>query len=225
MHWIVDLLLLASVIIGLIWGANSGLLNVSFATLGILIGWWLADWFPYFFGVSIITEAIVWLAYWIVERYADDIVLFLQSIAILDSMVPIVVSYLVIMILAVVSLGKVLELLEPTLPTNVRTPAGTLERIGGLFLGFIVGLVIASAIIVVLTRIAFGGVTPSSTGSAPTIVAAFEKQQVGLANSLSRSKLVPVVSTIREPLPDSMSWFVPNDFDEGITSIERHSVR
>ena len=85
MNWIVDLLLVLPIVIGIMWGVNSGLHNATFGKLGVLAGWWLTEWFPYLLGMNTMTEAIVWVVWLMVERYADDAILFLESVAILES--------------------------------------------------------------------------------------------------------------------------------------------
>ena len=193
MNW-VDILLLIILGAALVWGLRTGVLAAVFAAIGVVVGWWLAG------------------------RYADDVGGMAGSVAAADSIIT-AVAYWVIIALTMAVVVKIGSLIRPMLVIGTLGTAGMADRIGGLILGGIIGLVIACAVIVVLARLAFdfSVEVPASelVGRGPGIVS-IENQRQSLVDSLSGSGVVSFFMDVRDFLPEGMLGLVPDDFDMGL---------
>ena len=193
MNW-VDILLLIILGAALVWGLRTGIFAAVFAAIGVVAGWWLAG------------------------RYADDVGGLAGSVAAADSIIT-AVAYWVIIALTMAVVVKIGSLIRPMLVIGTLGTAGMADRIGGLILGGIIGLVIVCAVIVVLARLAFdfSVEVPASEllGRGPGIVA-IENQRQSLVDSLSGSSAVSLFMDVRDFLPDGMLGLVPDDFDMGL---------
>ena len=193
MNW-VDILLLIILGAALVWGLRTGIFAAVFAAIGVVAGWWLAG------------------------RYADDVGGLAGSVAAADSIIT-AVAYWVIIALTMAVVVKIGSLIRPMLVIGTLGTAGMADRIGGLILGGLIGLVIVCAVIVVLARLAFdfSVEVPASEllGRGPGIVA-IENQRQSLVDSLSGSSAVSLFMDARDFLPDGMLGLVPDDFDMGL---------
>ncbi len=193
MNW-VDILLLIILGAALVWGLRTGIFAAVFAAIGVVAGWWLAG------------------------RYADDVGGLAGSVAAADSIIT-AVAYWVIIALTMAVVVKIGSLIRPMLVIGTLGTAGMADRIGGLILGGLIGLVIVCAVIVVLARLAFdfSVEVPASEllGRGPGIVA-IENQRQSLVDSLSGSSAVSLFMDVRDFLPDGMLGLVPDDFDMGL---------
>ncbi len=199
MNW-VDILLLVILVAALVWGVKTGILATVFAAIGVVVGWWLAG------------------------RYADDVGGLAGSAAFADSIIT-VIAYWVIIALTTAVVIKIGNLMRTMLNIGTLGTASMADRIGGLILGGIVGMVIAFAVIIVLTRLAFDFTVevPASelVGRGPGIVS-IENQRQGLVDSLAGSRGVSFFMSIRDILPDGMLGLVPDDFDMGLDLLDQN---
>ena len=199
MNW-VDILLLVILVAALVWGVKTGILATVFAAIGVVVGWWLAG------------------------RYADDVGGLAGSAAFADSIIT-VIAYWVIIALTTAVVIKIGSLIRTMLNIGTLGTASMADRIGGLILGGIVGMVIAFAVIIVLTRLAFDFTVevPASelVGRGPGIVS-IENQRQGLVDSLAGSRGVSFFMSIRDILPDGMLGLVPDDFDMGLDLLDQN---
>ena len=199
MNW-VDILLLITLGAALVWGLRTGILAAVFAAIGVVVGWWLAG------------------------RYADDVGGMAGSIAAADSIIT-SMAYWVIIALTMAVVVKIGSLIRPMLVIGTLGTAGMADRIGGLILGGIIGLVIACAVIVVLARLAFdfSVEVPASelVGRGPGIVS-IENQRQSLVDSLSGSGVVSSFMDVRDFLPEGMLGLVPDDFDMGLDLLSQN---
>jgi hypothetical protein len=99
------------------------------------------------------------------------------------------------------------------------------DRIGGLVLGGIVGLVVVCAVIIMLARLAFDFTVevPASelVGRGPGIVS-IENQRQTLVDSLASSSVVSAFMSVRDFLPEGMLGLVPDDFDMGLDLLDQN---
>ena len=199
MNWI-DILLLVIIAAALIWGIKTGILQTVFVALGVVVGWWLAG------------------------QYADNVGDLAGSVASLDSILT-VVAYSAIIGLATAAAVKLGGLIRTMLNIGTMGTVGMADRVVGLVLGGVVGLVIACAVIIVLTRLAFdfNVEVPASelVGRGPGIVS-IENQRQALVDSLAESRAISYFMDVRDILPEEMLGLVPDDFDMGLDLLSRN---
>ena len=112
------------------WGLKTGVIPMVFTVLGMLIGWWLAG------------------------QYADDVGALVGDWGTFDTAVT-VVCYAAIVSLSVFVASKVGSLVKPFIVIGTLGTAGMADKIGGLLIGLIIGLVFTGAFIVALARLSF----------------------------------------------------------------------
>ena len=199
MNWI-DILLLVIIAAALIWGIKTGILQTVFVALGVVVGWWLAG------------------------QYADNVGDLAGSVASLDSILT-VVAYSAIIGLTTAAAVKLGSLIRTMLNIGTMGTVGMADRVVGLVLGGVVGLVIACAVIIVLTRLAFdfNVEVPASelVGRGPGIVS-IENQRQALVDSLSESRAISYFMDVRDILPEEMLGLVPDDFDMGLDLLSQN---
>ena len=199
MNWI-DILLLVIIAAALVWGVKTGILKTVFVALGVVVGWWLAG------------------------QYADNVGDLAGSVASLDSILT-VVAYSAIIGLATAAAVKLGGLIRTMLNIGTMGTVGMADRVVGLVLGGVVGLVIACAVIIVLTRLAFdfNVEVPASelVGRGPGIVS-IENQRQALVDSLSESRAISYFMDVRDILPEEMLGLVPDDFDMGLDLLSQN---
>ena len=190
MNWF-DILLLVILVAAVVWGVRTGILQMVFVAIGVVAGLWLAG------------------------RYADDVGGLAGSVAFADSLIS-SVAYWAIIALVTAVVVKIGGLIRTALNIGTLGAVGMGDRIGGLVLGGIVGLVIVSAVIVMLARLAFDFSieVPASelVGRGPGIVS-IEDQRQALVDSLAESSIVSGFMSVRDALPEGMLGLVPDDFD------------
>ena len=199
MNWI-DILLLVIIAAALVWGVKTGILKTVFVALGVVVGWWLAG------------------------QYADNVGDLAGSVAFMDSILT-VVAYSAIIGLTTAAAVKLGGLIRTMLNIGTMGTVGMADRVVGLVLGGVVGLVIACAVIIVLTRLAFdfNVEVPASelVGRGPGIVS-IENQRQALVDSLSESRAISYFMDVRDILPEEMLGLVPDDFDMGLDLLSQN---
>lgn len=202
MNWL-DIVLIVILALGLIWGLRTGLLGAIFTTIGVLVGWLLAG------------------------QLADDIGGIFESSLTADTLVT-VVSYAIIIIAAVVIAGFVGKIIRPILVVGTLGTAGLADRLGGLALGLIVGLAVASVFITGVSRFAYNFTVPTPSIDAPGVAGKaagavtgglgktaqpiIDDRKEAVVNALTGSTIVPIFMKVRGALPGSTLGFIPADF-------------
>ena len=200
MNWI-DIVIVLIVAASLVWGLKTGVIPMVFTVVGILIGWWLAG------------------------QYADDVGGLVGDWGTFDTAVT-VVCYAAIVSLSVFVASKLGSLVKPFLVIGTLGTAGMADKIGGLLIGLLIGLVITGAFIVVLARLSFdlevstpdvqiadGAEIMRLAGG--KVAAITEKRQV-MVNSLRGSTVVPVFLDMVDLVPGSALGFIPGDFQASL---------
>ena len=199
MNWF-DILLLVILAAALVWGVRTGILQTAFVVIGVVVGWWLAG------------------------RYADDVGGLAGSVAFADSFIT-SMAYWIIIALATAVVVKIGGLIRTALNIGTLGAVGMTDRIGGLILGGIVGLVVVCALIIMLARLSFDFTievpTSELPGRGPGIVS-IEDQRQALVDSLAGSSGVSAFLTVRDALPESMLGLVPDDFDMGLDILDQN---
>lgn len=199
MNW-VDILLLVILVAALVYGVKVGILQTVFMAIGVVVGWWLAG------------------------RYADDVGALAGSAASADSFIT-AMAYWIIFALAAAVVVKIGGLIRTALNIGTLGAVGMGDKIGGLVLGAVAGIVIVCAVIIMLSRLAFDFTieVPASelVGRGPGIVS-IENQRQALVDSLAGSSVVSVFMSAREALPEQMLGLVPDDFDMGLDLLDQN---
>ena len=199
MNWF-DILLLVILAAALVWGLKTGILQTVFVAIGVVVGWWLAG------------------------RYADDVGGLAGSVAFADSLIT-AMAYWIIIALATMVVVKIGGLIRTALNIGTLGAVGMTDRIGGVILGGIVGLVVVCAVIIMLSRLAFDFTievpTSELPGRGPGIVS-IENQREALVSALTESSGVSAFMTVRDALPESMLGLVPDDFDMGLDILDQN---
>ena len=199
MNWF-DILLLVILVAALVWGVRTGILQTVFVAIGVVVGWWLAGW------------------------YADDVGGLAGGVAFADSFIT-SMAYWIIIALVTAVVVKIGGLIRTALNIGTLGAVGMGDRIGGLILGGIVGLVVVCAVIIMLARLAFDFTVEVPTsdlpGRGPGIVS-IENQRQALVDALSESRGVSAFLSVRDALPESMLGLVPDDFDMGLDILDQN---
>ena len=200
MNWI-DIVIVLILAASLVWGFKTGVIPMVFTVLGMLIGWWLAG------------------------QYADDLGGLVGDWGTFDTAVT-VFCYAAIVSLSVFVASKVGSMVKPFIVIGTLGTAGMADKIGGLLIGLIIGLVIMGSFIVVLARLSFDleVSTPDvqiASGAeimrlaGGKIAAVTEKRQV-MVSSLKESRAVPVFLDVVDVVPGSALGFIPGDFEASL---------
>ena len=212
MNWL-DIALIVTLVLGLLWGMKAGLIGATFTAVGILVGWVLAG------------------------QMAGDIGGLFESSLNSDTLVT-VVSYAIIIIASVVIIGFIGKIAKPILTTATLGMSGMVDKLGGLALGLVIGLAIAGVFITGMARFAYnftiqtpgveavapgitgtaiGGQAAAATGSLTDAIGDVslpivdDKKQT-VEDSLTESTIVPIFMDIQGALPADALGFIPADF-------------
>ena len=200
MNW-VDIIIVVIVAASLVWGLKTGVIPMVFTVLGMLIGWWLAG------------------------QYADDVGALVGDWGTFDTALT-VFCYAAIVSISVFVASKVGSLVKPFIVIGTLGTAGMADKIGGLLIGLIIGLVFTGAFIVVLARLSFdlevstpdvqvAGGAEIMRLAGGKIAAVTEKRQV-VVNSLRESRAAPVFLDVVDVIPGSTLGFIPGDFQASL---------
>lgn len=197
MNWL-DLLLLAILVVGAILGMRLGLLGAAINAVALLIGWLVAgqlsDEVGGLFGASLSSDTIVT-----------------------------VITYVIIMGLSLVLARFVWKLTRPIINLATLGIVGVADRIGGIVVGAILGIVISSALIIVLARFTYDfklpdtGVPGDIAGQVPKV----EDTKEAVEGALTDSATVPAFINFTNALPGSALGFIPSDFKISLEILEK----
>lgn len=200
---ILDIVLLVIIGASLILGFAIGIIRMIFTALGFVIAWWLAG------------------------QFADDIGSLAGDSTMLDSILS-VSSYAVIIVVSATAASMLGVFVNKFLTIATLGLSRIADKVCGVALGLLMGLVISFALITFMARLAFDFTVTISEVVVPGMetvtlaeeteveVAAIETQRQTLIDSLANSRIVAVFIDIRDILPGSVLGFVPDDFDAGL---------
>ncbi len=207
MSWF-DVVIVFILLGSLLWGLKTGLLEVIFLCAGILLGWWLSG------------------------RYADDVGEMVSFSARADALLS-AMAYLSIMSVCAaifVMMGRVVKTIAVA---GTLGAAGVADRIAGVALGLVIGLVISGALIVVLARLAFdftltetdldiptGGYVAVDTDATLTMI---EDKRNMLVDGLLNSRIVSLSLQAWDALPRISFGPVVGDFAIALDLLAREA--
>ena len=198
MNWL-DFLLLAILVIGAILGMRLGLLGAAINAVSLLIGWLVAG------------------------QLSDEVGgLFASSLS--NDTIVTVISYIVIMALSLVLAKLVWKVARPIINLATFGIVGVADRVGGIVVGAILGIVISSAIIIVLARLTYDfeltdtGIPGNIASKVPKVADTKEAVEAALTDSAT----VPAFINFTNALPGSALGFVPSDFKISLEILEKN---
>ena len=189
MNWL-DIVFVLISIIAIFYGLKTGLISAVFILVGIVIGWQIAG------------------------HYSDNIGSSLSNTISSDRTVS-VISYVVIMILAIVIAKLASNLIKPLISVASFGISSLIDKLGGLVVGIILAGFICGAIIMGMTRVAYTFEIPDFAGDSALEILnldSFDANQ-SLNNLLGGSSFVRTFVKVVENIPADAIGFVPDDYD------------
>ena len=189
MNWL-DIVFVLISIIAIFYGLKTGLFSAVFILVGIVIGWQIAG------------------------HYSDNIGSSLSNTISSDRTVS-VISYVVIMILAIVIAKLASNMIKPLISVASFGISSLIDKLGGLVVGIILAGFICGAIIMGMTRVAYTFEIPDFAGDSALEILnldSFDANQ-SLNNLLSGSSFVRTFVKVVENIPADAIGFVPDDYD------------
>ena len=188
MNW-VDILLIAIVAIGALMGMRLGLIGAAINAIALIIGWVIAG------------------------QLSDDIGEIFQDSVSNDTWVT-VISYVVIMTLAVVVGGLVAKVVRPVLTIATLGLSSMIDRLGGLALGLLLGLVISGAVVIAMARFTYDFEIPDEgiAGSVGSRLPDLEDTRETIEGWLTGSSAVRAFVKVADAIPGDALGVVPSDF-------------
>jgi len=197
MNWL-DILLLAILVVGAILGMRLGLLGAAINAMALLIGWLVAG------------------------QLSDEVGGIFASSLSSDTIVT-VLAYIVIMALSLVLARIVWKVVRPIINLATLGVVGVADRVGGIVVGAILGIMIASAIIIVLARFTYNFELPDTgiTGGIAVQVPKVKDTKEAVEGALTDSATVPAFINFTNALPGNALGFIPSDFKISLEILER----
>ena len=196
MNWL-DVIIIICIAISVFWGMRNGLLGTSLFFLGILIGWFIAG------RVS--------------EMVGDS----LQLSRSMDSSIT-VLTYLLVISISIVLTRSAIKLIKPV-TTVVDIATLGINRLAGLIIGLLTGLIISAVLVIVMARFTYEfdlhesiqGVAPGPTSfivDTGSVVASVENSKQLTDEGLTGSTIASAYVKVFKNLPGNALGFLPGDF-------------
>ncbi len=197
MNW-VDLTFAVLLAAGAIIGLRMRLIGATVIVIGGLIGWLLAG----------------RLSHKVGGLFGD----FLSA----DTFVTII-SYIIIVAVALLVARWVAKIVRSISAIATLGLSGMVDRLGGLALGALLGIVVAGAFLIVMARATYNFELPDE-GMAGTVASRepkVEDTRMSIENALDGSAVAPVFVRAMTHLPGDALGFVPDDFMVALEILER----
>ena len=201
MNWL-DIVLLVALVGGAVQGLRIGLLGAAVTAIGGLVGWMLAG------------------------RFADKIGDVLSGSINSDRIVT-VISYAIIVILVIAATRFVWKFIKPVLTLVTVGMSAMVDKVGGIVLGLILGVVVSGAIIILLARFTYNFELPD--GGLPDFAKdeiaeriPLQEKKASIENALVESTITPNIVKVLHNLPGDALGFVPSDFRVALAHLEKN---
>ena len=201
MNWL-DLVIIVIVIMAAFMGMKTGIIGAAVTAAGGFVGWLIAG------------------------QAADNVGgLFDKSIE-NDTLVT-VISYVIIVLAGLLVGGFVAKIVRPVLTAATLGLPGMVDKLGGLSLGLVGGLVVSAALIMSMARFTYSFEIPEEglAGEATQKISEQLDMDVvevreKLEGALADSALVEVFINIADAVPADTLGFVPSDFKVTLDLLE-----
>lgn len=189
MNWL-DIVFILISIVAIFYSFKTGLFSAAFILIGIVVGWQVAG------------------------HYSDNIGSALSTTISSDRTVS-VISYVVIMIVAIVVAKLASNLIKPMISVASFGISSLIDKLGGLILGIILAGFITGSIILGMTRLSYSFEIPDFAGDSTLEVLNLDSLDVNesLNNLLQNSNFVRTFVRVVENVPADAIGFVPDDYD------------
>ena len=192
MNW-VDLAVIAIVAVSALTCMRVGVVGGGVTAIGGIIGWLLAG------------------------QLADDVGGLFDNWIHVDTAVT-VISYAAIVLAGLVAGVYTVRAGKPLLAAFTLGLSTMTDKLGGLAIGLIMGLVISTAMVVLLGRAAYsfelpeGGLVGEATTKVSRQLTVLE-ERARLENSLTEARFVRSLVNVADALPSGALGFIPSDFE------------
>ena len=203
MNWL-DFLIIAILLVTVLWGFITGLIDMAFAVIGAALGWWLAG------------------------QYAGELsgMLGVTAGSPVDTFVSSIAYPLIVAVAgAVVYLAG--KILRPFIIIGTLGMATVADKLGGAAVGLLIGLVAAVAVITMAGRMAYDFDLPDS-GVAPVreVLDSVENTRGTVRDALEASVIASGFLTVRDMLPDAaFDLVIPDEFGAALDLIGLDGAR
>lgn len=189
MNWL-DIVFILISIVAIFYSFKTGLFSAAFILIGIVVGWQVAG------------------------HYSDNIGSALSTTISSDRTVS-VISYVVIMIVAIVVAKLASNLIKPMISVASFGISSLIDKLGGLILGIILAGFITGSIILGMTRLSYSFEIPDFAGDSTLEVLNLDSLDINesLNNLLQNSNFVRTFVRVVENVPADAIGFVPDDYD------------
>jgi uncharacterized membrane protein required for colicin V production len=201
MNWL-DFVIIALIVIGTVIGMRIGLLGAAITAAGALIGWLLAAQFS---GN---------IAQWFGQDFSN-------------SSWANFIFYAIIIVSALLVAGIIKEIVLPVLAVGTLGLSNLLDGLGGLLMGLVFGIVVSSALIIVMAGFVYN--THLLEERIPGRVAGGfienKKTWKEAEEALIESAAVPVFIEIRRALPQDTLALIPSDLEKSLDMLDQNIER
>ena len=188
----IDYVLLVIILLSAYSGMKIGILKTGFSVGGIFLGWLFAGQFSPHLG-EIISQSI-----------RNDTIIT-------------VISYALIIIATMMVFNYSYKIVKPVLSIATLGFSNLIDKIGGIILGLLIGTLIASIIIVGITRFTYDFEIPeNSMSNIVTKEIQFLNVNKNIENNIADSVLSTNILKIVQKIPASTFGLIPNDFKTSI---------
>ena len=188
MNWF-DFVLIAIVAVAAYMGMKTGIIGAVFAAVGGFIGWLLAG------------------------QSSDHLGSFFDGSLSNDTLIT-VISYAITVILGLIVGGFIYRMVRPFITLATLGLSSMVDKMGGLALGLILGVVIASAIIMAAARFTYNFDIPKEgiAGQVAQRIPNVEETRERVEEALRESAIVDIFVEVSDDIPANALGFVPSDF-------------
>ena len=188
----IDYVLLVIILLSAYSGMKIGILKTGFSIGGIFLGWLFAGQFSPHLG-EIISQSI-----------RNDTIIT-------------VISYALIIIATMMVFNYSYKIVKPVLSIATLGFSNLIDKIGGIILGLLIGTLIASIIIVGITRFTYDFEIPeNSMSNIVTKEIQFLNVNKNIENNIADSVLSTNILKIVQKIPASTFGLIPDDFKTSI---------
>jgi len=214
MNWL-DFVILGILIVSMYWGLKTGIFVAAIYGIGILVGWRISGEVSQSIG-ELIGDALG------LESASVKTVSELSGVNLSVDTITTITAYVIILILTLVATKIILKFIKPFL-TVIDVATLGLNRIAGITLGLVVGLIISSVAISGLTRLAYDfhempdvpGSSLISNGEILVIEgidAKIENTRTSIENALIDSTIAPIFVSVLQITPNDAFGIIPTDY-------------
>ena len=196
MNWI-DIAFLVVLAIGVVIGLRTGLIGGAVIAVSLLVGWYIAG------------------------RIAPGLGGIFDRVPAIDTVVT-TLLYVVVMFIAMTLAERASKLVKGISAIATLGISTLVDRIGGAAVGLLIGFILASAMLLALSRAAYDTELPSE-GVAGEMIAKLPEvveTRSAIEDSIAGSSVAPAVVRVYTHLPGNALGLVPGDFQVSLETLE-----